>query len=355
MEPHKASWQTAVGVVTSEFVWAVIATCFALPAAGHHSAKIFDAERVLALPGTVTQFNWANPHTYIHVETRDESGESVEWEIETDAVPILVRSGWTRDSIRPGDRVLVRARPDRNLQRKHALLVSLEREDGSVLSARSYFLRKPDDSQPLARASDFSGLWELRHEDYDRYYAGWGRVALAGKGTAASGEYDVRTDSPAAQCVAAPLPSILVAPYLNEIELRDGAVIIRNERFNAERTVYLDGRGHPENGERSNQGHSIGRWEENVLVVDTTHFADHRAPISGQQGNEGVPSGASKHVVERYALSEDGTRLIIDFTVEDPEYLAEPFSGRVEWYYAPHFEMMGFGCDRENSSRYTLE
>ena len=342
-------------LVKKRIGFALALTCSALPAAGHHSAKIFDPETVLALPGTVTRFNWANPHTYIYVETQNESGEAVEWEIETDAVPILARSGWSRDSIQPGDQVLIRARPDRNRQRNHALLVSLEREDGSVLSARSYFLRKPDDVRSLARASDFSGVWELRHDDYDIYYAGWGAVAITEKAIAASADYDVRLDSPAAQCVAAPLPSILVAPYLNEIELREDAVVIRNERFNAERIIYLDGRGHPESGERTNQGHSIGRWEGDTLVVDTALFADHRAPISGQQGNEGVPSGAAKHVVERYTLSEDGSRLLIDFTVEDPEYLAEPFSGHVEWYYAPHFEMMGFGCDQENSSRYTLE
>ncbi|MCY3731421.1 MAG: DUF6152 family protein [Rhodospirillaceae bacterium] len=336
-------------------VWPLLAAWITLPAAAHHSAKIVDPQTVLALPGTVTRFEWANPHTYIYLETTDEAGASVEWEIETDAVPILARSGWTPESVRPGDQILVRARPDRNPRRNHALLVSLERQDGSLLSARSYFLRRPDDAASLARAADFSGVWELRSEDYDRYYAGWGQVEITEQGAAAGAQYDVRLDSPAAQCVAAPLPSILVAPYLHEIELRDDAVVIRNERFNAERVIYTDGRGHPENGERTNQGHSIGRWEGDALVVDTVLFADHRAPISGQQGNEGVPSGAAKHVVERYRLSEDRTRLLIDFTVEDPEFLAEPFSGHVQWYYAPHFEMMGFDCDRENSSRYTLQ
>ena len=136
---------------------------------------------MLALPGTVTRFNWANPHTYIYVETINEAGESVEWEIETDAVPILARSGWTRDSVQAGDQVLVRARPDRNRNRNHALLVSLERQDGSVLSARSYFLRRSDDVALLARATDFSGVWELRHEDYDTYYARWGAVATTEK------------------------------------------------------------------------------------------------------------------------------------------------------------------------------
>lgn len=327
----------------------------ALPAFAHHSAKIFDPETVLALPGTVTRYSWTNPHTYIYVETPSDNGELVEWEIETDAIPILVRSGWSRDSFAPGEQVLVRARPDRNRDRRHALLVSIEKADGVVMAARSYFLARPDDTSTLPRASDFSGRWELRFDDYGRYYANWATVQLTERGAAASAAYDVRLDSPAAQCVAAPLPSILVAPYLNEIEIRDDAIVIRNERFNAERFIYTDGRSHPENGPRTNQGHSIGHWEGDTLVIDTTQFADHRAPISGQQGNEGVPAGALKHVVERIRLSEDRTRLLIDFVTEDPEYLAQPFSGHVEWYFAPQFEMLAFGCDPEISRRYTLQ
>ena len=46
---------------------------------------------------------------------------------------------------------------------------------------------------------------------------------------------------------------------------------------------------------------------------------------------------------------------MIEFVLEDPEYLAAPFTGTVEWYYAPHFEMLGFGCNSEVSRRYTLE
>jgi hypothetical protein len=331
------------------------AFCAAGPAAAHHSAKIFDPDTVLALPGTVTRFGWTNPHTYIYVETPGENGEPIEWELETDAIPILVRSGWSPDSFEPGERVLVRARPDRNRERRHALLVSIEKADGTVMSARSYFLAKRDDTSALPRASDFSGLWELRSDDYGTFYSSWAKVALTEKGAAASAVYDVRLDSPAAQCVAPPVPSYLVAPYLFEVELRDDAVVIRNERFNAERVIYTDGRGHPQNGPRTNQGHSIGHWEGATLVVDTALFADHRAPISGQQGNEGVPAGAQKHAVERIRLSEDQTRLLLDFVVEDPEYLAEAFSGHVEWYYAPQFEMLGFGCDPEISRRYTLQ
>ena len=79
-------------------------------------------------------------------------------------------------------------------------------------------------------------------------------------------------------------------------------------------------------------------------------FADLRS------GNgTGVPSGAQKHVVERYTLSDDGTYVVIDIFLEDPEYLAEPFVGVVEWNYAPELEMYRYDCDAETSRRFRLD
>lgn len=321
---------------------------------GHHSASIFNTEAVVAFEGTVTRFSWTNPHVYIHVETVDDAGAAVEWEIETDATPILTRSGWTSSTFAPGDRVTVRANPDRNTQRAHALLVSIAKDDGAVLTARSYFLRKEGDTQAFARAADMSGIWELSFLDFEPFYARWAEVALTEKAIAAQAAYDIRSENPSAQCIAPPTPTILVAPYLNEIVLNENSVVIRNERFNVERIIHTDGRGHPENAARSNQGHSIGSWEDDTLVVDTRLFSEHRAPVFGRPARaEGVPSGLDKHVIERFTLSEDGTRIVIDFLLEDPEYLAEPFTGTVEWYYAPHLEMLGFDCDSQNARRFS--
>ena len=91
----------------------------------------------------------------------------------------------------------------------------------------------------------------------------------------------------------------------------------------------MDGRGHPENGERTNQGHSIGFWEGEVLVVDTALFADYR---SGSL--DGVPSGAAKHVVERYSLSPDRTQLIVEyFADKGPKVQEKIFSGNATRFY----------------------
>ena len=111
----------------------------------------------------------------------------------------------------------------------------------------------------------------------------------------------------------------------------------------------MDGREHPEDGERTNQGHSIGWWEGNTLVVDTTHFKDHPS------GNgPGVPSGTQKHVIERYTLSESGKQLVIDIFLEDAEYLTEPFTGVVEWNYRPDLQLFRYNCDPELSRQFLL-
>ncbi len=315
-----------------------------LPVSGHHSESAFDVESVVAFQGIVTQFSWRNPHTYLTVQTADENGEQSEWEIETGATPLLIRSGWTPDALIPGDRVSVRGHPVRDSGRHYALLLSLEKGDGSVLE------QTLADSQPTGSASDLSGVWKGSASGLGAFLERWVVRPLTEEGRAAQAQFDINSEHPAARCIGNPSPTIvfITALYLSEIELNEDVVVIRNEMFDVERSVFMDGRGHPGNDdERTLQGHSVGRWEGNTLVVDTTHFADHRSPDRG-----GIPSGAQKHVVERYTLSDDGARLMIDIFLEDPEYLAEPFTGALEWNYRPDLELLRYDCDTGVASQY---
>ena len=152
--------------------------------------------------------------------------------------------------------------------------------------------------------------------------------------------YNAVTDSPNNQCLPNPPPFHASSTnYLTGIEILEDRVILRSEFFDNVRTVYTDGRGHPANLEPSNQGHSIGRWEDGALVVDTVGLAEHRS------GNGvGIPSSTQRHVEERYALSEDGTRAIVDVVMTDPVYLAEPFRGRTEMTYVPNLQLYHYGC-----------
>ncbi len=59
-----------------------------------------------------------------------------------------------------------------------------------------------------------------------------------------------------------------------------------------------------------------------------------------------------RHVIERYTLDDDGRRVSIEFTLEDPEYLTEPFTGELALHYSPHLEMIGIDCDPEIATRF---
>ena len=328
----------------------VAAVCGACSASGHHAPIIFDQDSVISLQGTISRFDWTNPHVYVFVEGRDPAGDVLEWQLETDATPILLRNGWTRESLQPGDRVSARANPDRVSERAHGLLIEIEKEDGTILSPTGGL---PGGAPLDSAASSLAGHWEQRYESFARLFARVPTIAVTEKGAAARAGYDIRTDNPMARCIPYPSPVIVGLPqYVNEIQILDDRVIFRMEFYGAERVVYTDGRSHPESGERTVQGHSIGRWEaDNVLVVDTALFADHRSTFPGS----GLPSGTEKRVLERYALSADGTRIVIDFTLEDPEFLAEPFSGTLVWHHAPHLDFSPFGCDSGQATRFMRE
>ena len=314
----------------------------AQPVAGHHSPIAFNENAVVNVEGTVTRFDFRNPHVYFYMESTDEAGNTVEWEIESDWTTELRRLGWTEDSLQPGDRVAVQAHPARNPQRHYANLIMLEKSDGTVLT--SWDLRPEEEPPPPAQATTIAGRW-LPDRDFPRYFELTAPLANE-KGRAAREAFD-EAQNPGADCVPHPIPQRLGNPHVNDIEVFDDRVVITAETEAEQRIIYLDGRGHPEEFEPTWRGHSIGHWEGDVLVVETIHFAPHRS------GNgRGLPSGAQKRLTERYRLGDAGNRLFVDFVLEDPEYLIEPLEDTFAWTYSPHMELIPFSCDTDVARRY---
>ena len=177
-------------------------------------------------------------------------------------------------------------------------------------------------------------------------------LTLTEKGQIAEAAYSQNdADNPELACMTKPTPGGIVYTDLYPMEIRfiedEQIVMIRSQYFDQERTVYVDGRDHPDISERTHEGHSIGRWEGDLLAVDTTNFSDNRSPYQN-----GIPSGAQKRVVERYRLHEEGTRLTVEFTLEDPEYIAGSMTHTRDLLYSPHLEMTPFNCDPEATRRY---
>jgi DNA/RNA endonuclease YhcR with UshA esterase domain len=78
------------------------------PALAHHAfAAEYDAKRPIKLTGTVTKLEWLNPHTWFYIDVKDDNGKVTNWGFEMGSPNILLRAGWTRNSMNPGDVVTV--------------------------------------------------------------------------------------------------------------------------------------------------------------------------------------------------------------------------------------------------------
>src|SRR5262249_3177923 len=87
----------------------LLAACVAAPLFAHHSfAAEYDSTKPLKLNGAVTKIEWQNPHVYFYIDVRDEkTGQVVNWAFEMGAPAVIQRSGWTRNSMKIGDLVMV--------------------------------------------------------------------------------------------------------------------------------------------------------------------------------------------------------------------------------------------------------
>jgi hypothetical protein len=324
---------------------ALIATA---PVFAHHSDAGINMETITAFEGTVTAYEWRNPHVYIVIDKINAEGEIVEWEVQMGAVSISTRRGWSPDSLSPGDQVTVRAHAARD-GRPYAVLESLEKSGGLILASS---FDAPDGT---TTTTSIAGKWIADRSSYENYPGGYdglfrALLNLNDEAKLAEAAFNPLSDeNPDASCTGRPTPGALVSTslYLMEFELNDDTILIRSERFAEERTVFMDGRPHPAAKERFNKGHSIGWWEEDTLIVDTTNFADHRSPYQ-----IGVPSSGRKHVVEKYRLNEAGTHLETEFMLEDPEYLVEPMTHARQLLYSPAMTMFMDDCDAKTSRRF---
>jgi hypothetical protein len=95
--------------MTKVTVAAVVALCVTLaPAAGaHHSQSEFDPRAKVEVAGTVTKLEWKSPHAWVYLDVTDVNGGKVNWSFELPSPVTLMRRGWTRDSLKPGDRITV--------------------------------------------------------------------------------------------------------------------------------------------------------------------------------------------------------------------------------------------------------
>ncbi len=345
---------------------AALTICLSSGAWTHHSRGNFDLENTVELQGTVTEYTWRNPHTFATLDVVNDAGETEEWLLELNSISVLTGTGWDRDTLSVGDEVTVVGNLEHDPTSNFFFSNYFVLPNGSrMVSAPNFSRGVPIDRPPArtidatARSGDFSGIWR-QAGGMGGGGMGMGGAAPAislGNQTAARGlpltaagqaeldDFNVR-DNPWFQCVQTTLPGV-VSGTQQIVRASDDEIVFRYELRDVERIIHLGMAQHPAGTAASHLGHSIGWFEDETLVIDSANFAPTAWGIGA-----GVPSSDEKHVVERYTLIDDGNRLQLEYTFEDPEYLAEPVAMSRTFFLDPGYPWQDYNCDANASSRH---
>ena len=155
--------------------------------------------------------------------------------------------------------------------------------------------------------------------------------------------------APKYDCGPATLPGLFGDPYAFEVEQLTDRVLLRYEKDDVVRTIWLEGHGHPTPavGAFFTHGYSTGRYEGDELVVETTRFTFDPTGIAGDFIS--APSSTQKRLLERY--SRDGDLLRMSLTVEDSIFLLGPIEFVMEWRPTDRALSLPWNCDPEAAQR----
>jgi hypothetical protein len=212
--------------------------------------------------------------------------------------------------------------------------------------AKSAVVHKSDTSASVGSVPDWAGIWT-----FDFPTPGGPAPEQPALTPASAAELKVlldaeaRNEEPAtesANCLPPGMPTIMFQPYDIEILFTPGRVTIIQEAYMQVRRVFTDGRGHPADLDPTYNGHSIGHWEGDTLVIDTVGLG-HKTPL----GFNRLQHGPNLHVVERIRLTAPDT-LEDRMTLTDPDVLLKPW--HLVRTYTRHrdLDQLEFICEENN-------
>jgi hypothetical protein len=345
----------------------------------HHGIINFDMNREIDVTGVVTRLAFVNPHSWLHFDVTGPDGRVTSWRCELRGATVLRRSGWSPDMFKRGTRVRITGAPDR-FEPNICYLGTAVFEDGTRVDRYGQLTRPAPATtavveRPLRLPNgrpNLGGDWasEQRVLTDPRGISGAflplsvakelepgavpeGTQAFPGtRGTAVTkaenpvdefwnkrpsirpltaagakameGFDGASADNPRLRCE----PTSILFDWtfesdVNRIVQEDDRIALTYGSMGLERTIHLNVAQHPADITPSRAGHSIGRWEGDVLVVDTVGFEPGILSADGR-----LPHSDRLHVVERFSLDPGGRSLTRSWVAEDPLYFEGEYTGR---------------------------
>ena len=311
----------------------------------HHSAAAFDTQKEVKVTGTVTTFAFRNPHVYLTLLVKRPDGSSSPMEVEAGAGSVLNPLGFNKNSIAVGDVVTIVGNPARAKPDALMLGKDLFKQDGSYyplfIGSRSVY------AVGNAAATTIAGTWFSPFSEFNAFNGAVRNWPVTEAGKAAMASFDPKATAQK-DCIPVGVPNLMFYPVADTISVQRDRVVMKVDWMDSERTIFLDGRKHPPANETFLHGHSVGHWEGDTLVVETTNFKEHPLGLS----TSGLPGSTKKRLLERFRLGDGGKALIYSGVVEDPVYLTRPVEWSGQWQYRPNMPHSNEKCDLTVAHKY---
>jgi hypothetical protein len=203
-------------------------------------------------------------------------------------------------------------------------------------------------AEPSADPRDFTGVW-LTQGYISRFtpadgtptpWLPWAKAEFE-KRQKAQADGRPMTDS-TAQCMPSGMPRIMAAPYPIKILQTPKEMVILHEVQHLFRIIFMNEQ-HPEELDRTFMGHSVGHWEGDTLVIDTT--ANSTQTLLDEQGD---PHSDQLHVVERIRKIDGGKRLENMITIDDPGAYSKPWTAVRYYNWRPDIRLIEYICEENN-------
>ena len=295
----------------------------------HHSRTFF-SEDFVELEGELKDLRWKNPHIAFTLVT--DGGDT--WRMESASIYMLQRMGVDRDILDPGVRVRVAGHP--STRRENDMLAT-----NILLPGRQELLLFTDSEsrwsdvlvgggdQWLTDSADVAAIrqenlgifrvWSIPHNSDRIDNLPYTEAALAGQE-----DWDP-LDNYIMRCEQPGMPRPMMNPHPFEFIDNGNTITLHGEEMDIIRTIHLGEAADPARQPASPLGYSVGRWDRNTLVVETSRIA--WPWFNGQ----GIPQSEDVQVVERFTLSKDQSRVDYHMTITDPATFTEPATSQRYW------------------------
>lgn len=326
----------------------------AAPVWAHHGFGRFDPTKDVTIEGTVTGIDFVNPHAYLYFDATAADGQVTKMRCEMRAATVLRRSGWSAEMFTPGKHVAISGNAhrddpascyietltlgDEKLERYQQLTTATQNPANRPARAaggepniygdwaqEQYLIARPPEGRGgLVPKSMVAGVEAGQIAFADVPNAGWGArpVTFTPAGQTAADALRARPpdQNERSRCeITSVLFDWVFDGPINRIAKTDGAITLEYGR-GLKRTVHTNMTSHPANVAPSRAGHSIGRWDGDTLVVDTTGFSPGIIAAT-------VAHSDRLHVVERFTLDSQTMALKRDYTAEDPVNFTDQYAG----------------------------